>query len=297
LPANLPHPWKPEWIALLQAFQAQIPSDWTVIVMTDRGLYAHWLYQEIVALCWHTLMRITHLSTFCPEGSQSSVPVTNFAPQVGCRGQVRGEAFPRRPQRRLCCTLLACWEAGHDQAWFVLTDLAPEQAEALWYGMRAWIEPGFKVLKSGGWQWQSTRITDPERAGRIWLVLAVATLAMLAVGGEADAADVPVGTDPELPPAGPKRSAAAKDAATTDRRKPPRSAAPAADKPQSPKPGTRTTGTKNRLVSVFRRGIAVFLALLITGHSLPKPQWNPEPWLELRAKCNTAAEQPPTPIP
>ena len=55
--------------------------------------------------------------------------------------------------------------------------------------MRAWIEHGFKLLKSQGWQWQKSRMTDPDRASRLWLVLAVATRYVLAVGGEADASD------------------------------------------------------------------------------------------------------------
>ena len=70
----------------------------------------------------------------------------------------------------------------------------------MWYGMRAWIEHGFKLLKHGGWQWQMTRMTDPDRASRLWLVLAVATRYVLAVGGEADAAEMPVETLPELAP-------------------------------------------------------------------------------------------------
>ena len=187
--ANVRHAWKPEWITLLRWFQALVPAGWTVIVMTDRGLYARWLFQEIVALGWHPLMRITRPSKFRKNGSRSSIPVTAFVPKPGQRWQGRGVAFPKTARRRLDCTLLACWESGHDEPWFVLTDLGPDQSESLWYGMRAWIEQGFKLLKSQGWQWQMTRMTDPDRASRLWLVLAVATRYVLAVGGEADASD------------------------------------------------------------------------------------------------------------
>jgi hypothetical protein len=48
------------------------------------------------------------------------------------------------------------------------------------------IEQGFKIVKQGGWQWQRTRMTDPERAAHLWLAVAVATLWLLSVGGEAD---------------------------------------------------------------------------------------------------------------
>jgi hypothetical protein len=76
----------------------------------------------------------------------------------------------------LSCTLLGCWDDGHTDRWLVITDLPPEAANVCWYGMRAWIENGFKRLKSAGWQWQYTRMEDPKRAERLWLALAVAAL-------------------------------------------------------------------------------------------------------------------------
>ena len=169
--ANVRHAWKPEWIALLRMFQALVPAGWTVIVMTDRGLYARWLFQEIVALGWHPLMRITHQNKFRKYGSRSSIPVTAVVPKPGQRWQGTGVAFPSTASRRLACTLLACWENGHDEPWFVLTDLLPEQSEGLWYGMRAWIEQGFKLLKHGGWREPivaGAGRRHPLRAGRRW---------------------------------------------------------------------------------------------------------------------------------
>jgi len=40
--------------------------------------------------------------------------------------------------------LLARWDEGYEEVWLVVTDLAPEQATVVWYGMRSWIEGGFK---------------------------------------------------------------------------------------------------------------------------------------------------------
>ena len=57
----------------------------------------------------------------------------------------------------------------------------------VWYSMRTWIEGGFKDTKRGGWQWHQTKMTDPARASRLWLAIAVATLWVVSVGGEADA--------------------------------------------------------------------------------------------------------------
>ena len=88
-------------------------------------------------------------------------------PAGGGRWQGRGVAFPKKPEWRLECTLLACWEEGYDEPWFLVTDLDPDQAEGLWYGMRSWIEGGFKLLKSDGWQWQATRMTRSGSCGAV----------------------------------------------------------------------------------------------------------------------------------
>ncbi len=295
LHANVPRPWKPEWIALVRVFAGLVPSVWTVIVMTDRALYARWLYREIVAFGWHPVMRITHLSKFRKSRSKKSVPVTALVPRPGCRWQGRGVAFPKKPERRLECTLMACWEEGYEEPWFLVTDLEPDQAEGLWYGMRSWIEGGFKLLKRGGWQWQATRMTEPDRVERLWLVLAVATRYVVAVGGEADEQEFADAVVPE-PAARPVPAATARGPEQSTHGRTRRRGAPERETPDRV-PQLRRTGTKQRLVSVFRQGLAVLLSTLIAGHSLPKPSWKPEPWLEIRCEIKTSPHQPPSPVP
>ena len=46
-------------------------------------------------------------------------------------------------------SLLLHWEAGSESAWAVLTDLEPEEAQVSWYGLRTWIEGGFKDAQTG----------------------------------------------------------------------------------------------------------------------------------------------------
>ena len=52
--------WKPYWQELFQALKNIVPADWKVIVSADRGLYASWLYEQIVELNWHPFLRINH---------------------------------------------------------------------------------------------------------------------------------------------------------------------------------------------------------------------------------------------
>jgi hypothetical protein len=269
LTANVEHPWKPEWIELLDGFRRLLPATWTVIVLTDRGLYGRWLFRAIVALGWHPLMRVTHTGKFRTAGAKVSRPFSALVPEPGRGWQGRGLAFPKKPQRRLECTLLACWEPGQKGPWFVLTDLAPEHGEVLWYGMRGWIENGFRLLKSEGWQWQRSRMSDPERADRLWLVLAVATRHVLALGGEAEDGRIVVETIPELLPAVAEGAAAARPTssgrgrARRRRRVVRGSVEPARRRRRGARPEpaggqtpVRSSGTRRRIVSIFQQGLA-----------------------------------------
>ena len=116
-------------------------------------------------------------------------------PSVGSAWAGRVICFKSRP---LACTLLAAWAVSYTDPWLILTDLAPEQADVCWYSLRAWMKCGFKDTKRGGWQWQQTKIVEPARAARLWLAIAVATLWVLSVGGEADD-NLPVSTLADLP--------------------------------------------------------------------------------------------------
>jgi hypothetical protein len=243
LPANQPGAWKEHWIKLFHALHASVPSDWCVIVLADRGLYARWLYQHIVKLGWHPFLRINSGGQFRPEGSFEFRSLKTAAPHVGSAWCGRAVCFKSHP---FTCTLLAHWDAGHTDPWLILTDLHPEHANACWYSLRFWIECGFKDTKRGGWRWQQTRITDPDRAARFWLAIAVATLWAVSVGGEADA-NLPASCLHELP------------ANHIARRR-------------------ATRRSRPRLLSCFRRGVLVILSALINGLPLPLGTFYPEPW-------------------
>ena len=178
-----------------------------------------------------------------------------------------------------------------------MTDLAPDEAEALWYGMRSWIEGGYRLLKRGGWEWQATQMTDPDRVERLWLVLAVATRYVLAIGGEADEAEFADATVPE-PADRPAGSAPGRPPARGGRRRPRAGRGGAGARPAEARaPRRRPSGTKWRLVGIFAQGLAVLVSVLVNGHELPRPSWRPEAWLEIQSGVGVPPLQPPTPIP
>ena len=197
LPAGQKHAWRGEWLRVLRQVRHAVPRRFFVLVWADRGLSARWWVRRIVRLGWHPLLRLNVGGTFRPAPSAPYRPLRSLVPQPGTHWAGRGTAF-QGPRRRLNCTLLARGETGYTDPWLLVTALAPTAGAACWYGLRAWIEQGCKLTKRAGWQWQRTRMTDPPRAARLWVAVAVATLWVLSVGGAAEER-IPVGTLPPLP--------------------------------------------------------------------------------------------------
>ncbi len=235
--------WKNHWLALLKELKGSVPADWTVIVLADRGLYARWLYKAIVKLNWHPFLRLKKGDTYRPLNEHRFRSLAEAAPKVGSAWCGQVVCFKTKPQQG---TLLARWDEGHEDPWLIITDLAPIQADAFWYAMRAWIECGFKQTKRAGWQWQNTKMTDPQRASRLWLAIAVATLWVVSVGGQAEET-LPASSFDALP------------LTHIARRRPSKRSQP-------------------RLVSCFRRGIVTILAALLNGQPLPLGRFLPLPW-------------------
>jgi len=127
-----------------------------------------------------------------------------------------------------------------------LLHLCPNHQGNRFVGCDCHIEQGFKITKRGGWQWQRTRMSDPHRAARLWLAVAVATLWLLSVGGLAEET-IPASTllplaSADCPPSRPRRA------------------------------------TQLRLVSVFRQGWIIILVALFNQGRLPLGRFVPEPW-------------------
>jgi Transposase DDE domain len=244
LPATAKGTWRPHWLELLQALRGVIPANWLVVALADRGLWAKWLFQEIQLLGWHPLMRVNGGGYFRPDGARRFIPVKQMVPKVGMSWRGQGTAFAT-PGRQMAGTLLGWWGSGYKEPWLLLSDLAPQQGDASWYGLRSWIEQGFKDSKRGGWQWQHTGMEDPERAERLWLAIAVATLWLLRVGGSAEAA------------------AEARHAIVNIW--------------QYEQMCRKCWGKS----SVFARGHREILMALLKHGRLPLGQWVPEPWPEL----------------
>jgi hypothetical protein len=98
--------WEPHWLGLLQALAGSVPQQWTVIVMSDRGLYAPWLYAKIVSLRWHPFMRINKQGYFRALGEDRFRSLASAAPTVGSAWCGKLDCFSQE-KSRLRCKLFA----------------------------------------------------------------------------------------------------------------------------------------------------------------------------------------------
>lgn len=240
LRANRPGAWLRPLGRLLRQLRPAIPKEMQVVVFADRGLWSPRLWRTIRAGGWHPVMRVRQATSFQPFGGPRQPAATLVrAPGDGWVG--RGVVF-REHQRQRVVTLVVVWGAAQREPWVVVTDLPPAEVGLCWYGLRMWIELGFRALKGVGWQWQHTRRTDPARVARHWLVLAVATLWVLAYGTRSEDAQTQ-----GVPPA--------------------RLRTPSAPPPAGPRP-----------LSVFRQGVQWFGRQLLRGRLWRRLWLLPEPW-------------------
>jgi hypothetical protein len=238
-----PGAWQPQWLRLLRSLRAALPSDWLVLVLADSGLYSPRLFRTIRRLRWHPYLRVNPQGSYRLPYRRDWQPLQGVQPAAGVSRAQRVVCFKQQP---LSCTLLVYRAEGYAAPWLVVTDLSPQSATIGWYGLRSWIECGFKHFKRKGWQWQRTHMNDPRRVERFWLALAVATLWCVSVGGDVDAQQSVSGLA-HLP-------------ATHIARR------------------TKGTRQRRRVLSCFQQGLLEIVDALLAQHRLPLMRFHPEPW-------------------
>ncbi len=186
LPAEQAGSWRPYWEGLFQQIGTAIPLDWEIIVLADRGLYARWLWDLILAWGCHPFLRINLGSKARLPGEEDFDWISRWVPMPGTSWKGQVECFAGK-HSRVKGTLLIHWEPGYESAWIILTDLEPEQAQVSRYGLRTWIEGGFKDFKRGLWGWHHCKMQRARCVERLWLALALAQLWCVSLGCRAEA--------------------------------------------------------------------------------------------------------------
>src|SRR2546421_7745761 len=174
--------WRPHWERMLTRLSEAVPSEWQVLVMADRGLYAAWLFTAIQAQGWHPFLRVKQALSFQAEGETTFREIGTRVKRLGREWKGQGSWSEKGEQMQ--GTGWVRWERGYEEPICVVSDLPTSQAKTAWYQLRFWIEDDYKDGKRGWFHWEHSKMSKPERASRQWLVLSIAMQKAVLVGGE-----------------------------------------------------------------------------------------------------------------
>lgn len=128
------------------------------------------------------MMRVHESRGFRAEGEEHVSPIGERVKRRGRRWQGQG-AWSEQGER-LTGILLVGWEGGEEETLAVVTDETGPEAEIAFSHMRIWTDDGFTEQKRGDWRGEQTKRTDPQRASRLWVALAVTMGWAVRVGRE-----------------------------------------------------------------------------------------------------------------
>jgi hypothetical protein len=185
---NTPLPPGAYWAAVdrvLEAAAARLPADRPVVVLADRAYAVANLIDRLTARGWSWAIRITTTGRhrFRPVGQDEG----GLADLVAAR-------LPR-PGRRFRCWgtfakkagwrpahLVGLWGVGQADPLVIVTDRPQAWATIHLYERRFWIEPGFRLDKRKGWDWEACQVRDVAHHTVLLLALAWATVVVLCLG-------------------------------------------------------------------------------------------------------------------
>jgi hypothetical protein len=167
---------------LLRQVRACLPAGCEVVLLADRGL----AWPTLVDWCrrhgWHYVLRLqSQTRVRLPDGTERSA--AELAPRPGARWLGAARAFKKAGWRG--ANVVATWERGMKEAWLLLTDEPARLRHCRVYGKRTWVEESFRDDKSSGFGWGDSRVTDPARAARLLVVLALAMVLAASLGSAA----------------------------------------------------------------------------------------------------------------
>jgi len=159
---------------LLDEVKAHLgPTDCTLIA--DRGLAG----APLVKLCrdrkFHYLLRVCKEHTCRRQLGQGWRPWTALGHLILKEGQQWfGRVLLWQDQQTIETQLSAVWDTGHQEAWFLISDLPAGRKRVCEYARRMRVESTFQDGKSRGWNLEASLIEDLTRLNRLLLALFLA---------------------------------------------------------------------------------------------------------------------------
>jgi hypothetical protein len=173
------------WRQIDQLFdQAQrlLPAHVQPVVLADRGLASPMLVKLVQQHGWDFLLRVQGATTLRMTRARSA-PRCHLGELVERPGgpsvTLDGWVFAAQP---IWAHTAAVWRAGYQDKWLLVSSLDLGTGLAALYAQRMKVESLFRDAKSGGFEWELSRVRRPDRAQRLLLGLMLAVLCAVLLG-------------------------------------------------------------------------------------------------------------------
>jgi Transposase DDE domain len=165
---------------LFEQAQRLLPPQVQPVVLADRGLASPMLIKLVQQRGWDYLLRVQRDTTLRTTQSSPSVHLGDLVTRPGGpRVTLEGWVFSAHP---IWAHTAAVWRAGHQEAWLLVSNLDLGVGLATLYAQRMQVESLFRDAKSGGFEWELSRVLRPDRAQRLLLGLMLAVWCAVLLG-------------------------------------------------------------------------------------------------------------------
>jgi hypothetical protein len=171
------------WLQVGQLFeraQRLLPPQVDSVLLVDRGLASPALVQLVQARGWDYLLRVQRDTTLRSTRRGPAVHLGELVQHPGDPSAVRdGWVFARHS---VWAHTAAVWRVGYQEPWLMVSNLDLGVGMADLYAKRMHIETLFRDAKSGGFEWELSRVLRPDRAQRLLLGIMLALWCAVLLG-------------------------------------------------------------------------------------------------------------------
>jgi hypothetical protein len=151
------------------------------VVVADRGVASPALIHLVEQHGWDYLLRVTSDVTMrVPEQPHRVLHLGRLLQEPGGPAlRLTGWIFQKK---RVWAHALAIWRRGHQEPWLLVSNLDLGERLADLYARRMQVEALFRDAKSGGFEWERSRVLRPARAQRLLLGIMLAIWCAVLLG-------------------------------------------------------------------------------------------------------------------
>jgi hypothetical protein len=166
---------------LLERAERVLPPHVRPVVLADRGLASPMLVRLIQQRGWDYLLRVQGETTLrsVPRGPRR-LRLDELVPVPGAASVMTdGWVFLKRS---VWAHVVAIWRDGYQEPWLLISNLDLGTGMVDLYAQRMHVEALFRDTKSGGFEWELSRVLRAERAERLLLAIMLAVWCAVLLG-------------------------------------------------------------------------------------------------------------------